>query len=289
MLYFFYETPFSVGTQLDPVDTYAGTGAQVTFTLVNKQVGSLASTITFNNTQYAQYSNGFTKNASNNTFTLATAPANGSVGVAPGISALTGAAFDNDNVPGVTNPREVEVPFWYGDPYNINQFTYLGFPADPGIGISFVNETSGFGADTSWCSLACANASGGPLTYGATGSGIWVGPLNAFGSLAASAAAGASSIFCGTASSFTAGDYIAFNVGQVNFEICHISNVVPFSYRIDLDSGGPNFDHAEGELFYAALRKGWAKFTIPTNQTNNSAANYYNLAIRRRARINARP
>lgn len=289
MLYFFYNTPFSIGTQLDPQDTFVGTGVQTNFVLQNKSIGELGSTITANNVQYAQYSSGFTKDAGTNSFTLATAPPLGANIVAPGISALTAAAFDNE-VEGETNPRIAEVPFWYGDPYNINQFEYFGFPSDPGIEISLANLTSGYGAESSWCALACASPSGGALTYGATGASLWVAPLFAIGSLAASANAGASSILVGAASSgFISGDYICINPGGSNFEICHVSDMNASIWRLYLDSGGPNFNHAPGELVFTALRKGWVRVEIPLNQTNNSAANYYNLGFRRKGRIIARP
>lgn len=288
MFYFFYNTPFSVGTQLDQVDVFVGDGSTKTFQLVNNTAGTLGSTITFNNTQYAQYSGGFTKNSTNNTIALATAPPAGSNGVAPGVAAITGAAFDNA-VTGVANSQVVQIPFWYGDPYNINQFTYAGFPTDPGIEIQVVNETPGFGAQASWCQLACAAVNGSPLAFQASGTPLYVAPINTYGSLLASSAAGASSIFCATASTFVAGDYIAINVGQLNFELCQISNVAGTSYRLDIAGGGPNFAHNPGELIYTAVRGGWIQVTIPTNQTNNTAANYYNLALRRKGIIGARP
>ena len=289
MLYFFYDTPFSVATQLDRVDVYTGNGTQTEFVLVNKTIGELGSTEEFNSTQYAQYNNTLTKDVPDNSFITSSAPPNGSQGVAPGISALSADAYDTDNVPGLTNPRETEVAFWYGDPYNINQYSYLGFPSDPGIGISFVSLTSGFGADPSWCQLSCASPSGGVLGYGATGETLWVAPLVAFGTLGASCAAAASSIICGTASSFTAGDYIVFNQGAPNFEICRVDNVNGPAWQLDIGLGGPNFAHSSGEQIFAALRQGWAKFTIPLDQTNGAAANYYNLGFRRKGRIIARP
>lgn len=289
MFYYFYDTPFSAGTQLDQIDVYTGNGVQTEFVLVNKTIGKLGSTVVFNSTQYAQYNNTLTKNIASGSFITSSAPANGSLGVAPGISALTGAAYDTDNVDGETNPREVEVPFWYGDPYNINQYAYLGFPSDAGIGISFVSQTSGFGAQASWCQLSCASPSGGVLGYGATGETLWVAPLIVYGTLAASSAAAASSIMCGNASSFTAGDYIVFNQGAPNFEICRIDSINGPGYQLNIGLGGPNFSHSAGEQIFVALRKGWAKFTIPLNQTNGTAANYYNLGFRRKGRIIARP
>ncbi len=288
MLYFFYNTPFSVGTQLDQVDTYTGDGTTTEFVLVNKTIGKLASTVVFNGTQWAQYNGTLSKNISNNSFITSSPPPAGSSGVAPGISALAAAAFDNEDVEGVTNPREVEVPFWYGDPYNINQYGYYGYPSDPGIGISFVNLTSGYGASASWCQLACASPSGGALTYAPSGDTLWVSPLYAFGGLSASSLAAASSIFCGTASTFQAGDYIAINPGGSSFEICKIADISGINYRLDLADGGPNFQHGVDEQIFQALRKGWVKFTIPVNQTNNTAANYYNLGFRRKGRILAR-
>lgn len=127
------------------------------------------------------------------------------------------------------------------------------------------------------------------MSYQASGTTLWVAPLRSYGTLSASCAAAASSIFCGTASTFEAGDYIAFSVGAFNFEICRIDAVNGPSYQLDIGLGGPNFAHSEGEQIFTALRKGWAKFTIPENQTNGTAANYYNLGFRRKFRITARP
>jgi hypothetical protein len=275
-------------TQVGPVDSFLGDGSTTTFTLVNKTASQLGSTIQANNIQYAQFLGGFSKNTITNTFTLSTAPPLNASIVAPAAAALLAGAFDNNNVTG-NGDNITQVPFWLGDPYNISQYAYYGFPQDPGILISINNLASSYGAQTSWCQLACSDSSGNALTFQATATPLYTAPIYAFGTLAASSAGGASSIMSGQASGgFIPGDYIALNPGASNFEICHVSNVLASTYTVVLDSGGPNFQHAAGEYFFTCARKFWLQVTIPIGQTNNTAANYYNLSPRRRALINAR-
>ncbi len=282
-LEFFYDETFSLATDLDPVDSFVGDGG-VTYTLVKKSGNALASTITAANLQYYQFNGGFTKLG--NTFTLSSAPAIGAQIVAPGIVALTFTVFDQDVVDGVTNPRVQEIPFWLGDGTQPHIFSYTNLPQFPGIRISFVNLVSAAGADLTWVQLACSDPlTGLAMTYAATGEPIYTAAIQAYGTLSASSAAGASSISTTSAPQFWEGDYVVINRGSGTEEIRKIasktSTTLTFFTAMD-------YSHSSGQLVHAMGRKFWARVEVPLNASNNQAFNFWNLGLRRQARNNSK-
>jgi len=288
-IYLFIDESFTAGAQLDPVDTFTGDGVTQTFTLVNKTAQRLGSTITVDGNQYYQSNGGFTKNTSNNTFTMSVIPPLGSTIVAPGINQITFPVFDQEVVPGVTDPRVKEQPLWIGDSTEIQNNYYTNLPQFNGIQLSLNDLVSSVGAQISWCQLACADGTTGlALTYEATGQPLYTGAIRAFGTVSASAVAGASSIFCASASTFTVGDYVILNIGNATQEIRKISLVSSSSGGYLGFSTQFDFDHYVDELIYACGRKFWIKVTVPENAANNEAVNFYDVAPRRRGRIVSR-
>lgn len=286
-LHFYYNTPFNAGTQIDPVDTFTGDGSTKTFTLVNKTATRLATTLQTNTTEYFQYTGGFTKNTVSNTFTTQSTVANGLTIVAPGLSGLTAAAFDQDVVDGVTDPRVVEVPFWMADTETIHLYQYLSLPGTDGIEISVLDYLAGVGADVSWCQLAPSSTNGIALTYGATGENLYTGDLTATTILAASSADTATTLSVESASDFTAGDYIIIDIGQSTAEVRQISSINTLTNVITLATA-LQYSHYIGETVFTCGRKFWLKVTIPLNFNNNVPINFYDLALRRRGRAVAR-
>lgn len=286
---FYLSESFTSGELIDLVDVFVGNGVTTTFVCVNKSVQRLASTITVGSVQYAQYNGGFTKNVSNNSFTLASAPANGTVVVAPGINMLTFPVFDQDNVPGELKPRVNEQPFWLGDPTDINNQYYNNLPQFAGIQISINDLISATGAQTSWCQLACADPTTGlAMTYGATGVALYTAAIQSFGVAFASATAGASSIFCSTASTFLVGDYVTINLGTPSQEIRKVA-------LVSNSSGGYigltttfDFPHYIGETIFTTGRKFWCKVTAPLDVGGGQAVNFYDEGPRARGRIVSR-
>jgi hypothetical protein len=275
----FRDTPFDPSTEVDLVDVFTGNGSQTTFVLSNKSGQRLASTITFDSTQYYQYNGGFTKTDTD--FTLSSAPPANSQGVAPGVSYLGFSAFDTDDVDGVTNPRINEVAFYVGDPYNIHLSKYENLPNLQGIELSFVDLVSSSGAEISWVQLACAtqDAAGTALTYSATGTSLYTVNINAFGTLASSAVAGGTSLICGTASSFYVGDYIFINKGGGTQEI---KKITAYNGQFGLTVTALDFAHSPGETVYACARKFWAKMTVPSGVSGGTPTNFYDLGLRLR-------
>lgn len=286
-LHFYYNTPFNAGTQIDPVDSFTGDGTTKTFTLSNKTATRLATTLQTNTTEFFQYTGGFTKNTSNNTFTTQSAVANGLTIVAPGLSGLTAAAFDQDVVDGVTNPRVVEVPFWMADVDTIHLTEYSALPTFGGIEISVLDYIAGVGADVSWCQLAGSSVNGLALTYGATGVNLYTGDLTATTVLTASASASLTTITVAVASDFTAGDYIIIDIGQVTAEVRQIFSINTLTNVITLATA-LQYSHFIGETVFTCGRKFWLKVTVPLNFNSNSPINFYDLALRRRGRAIAR-
>lgn len=284
-LHFYLEETLNSGSEIDPVDTFTGNGSSGTFSLVYKEASRLASTVTVESTQYYQYNGGFTKNTSNDTFTLSAIPVVNAQIVAPGISALTVSAFDQDVVDGVTNPRIAEVPFYLADTSKIHLQSYTNLPQYNGVEVSLVNLVSSFGADLSWCQLACANVDGTAGTYQTAGTALYTSAIQSFGTISASAVAGASSIDCSNSLTFNPGDYVLINTGQATQELRKVHSTT--STRINFTTSF-DFPHYSGETIYACGRKFWLKVTIPTNAANNIPTNFYDVGLRRRGKIISR-
>lgn len=286
-LNFFTDESFTAGSTLDPVDTFTGNGSTTTFTLTQKSAQRLSSTIQAGSNQYYQYNGGFTKNIAAGTFTLSSAPGLNTQIVAPGISQIVCPVFDQNVVAGVTNPRVYETPVWIGDGSSIQNFSYSNLPQLSGIEISLVDLVSSAGANTSWFQLAPANVDGTVGIYGATGAALFTPALQAFGTTLASASASANAVFCATASTFAAGDYIAINIGNSSQEYKKITTINNTTGQMTL-STNLDFSHVIGETVFTCGRKFYLKVTIPTNAASNTATNFYDTALRRRGRIISR-
>ena len=124
-LNFYSGTPFTTNNQVDLIDFYTADGVSATFTLVNKGVSRLGSTIQAGGTEYFQDNGGFTTNSGAGTFTLASTPVVGTQIVAPGVNQATVNAFDQDNVVGVASPRVQSIPLWIVDTSTINNYKYV--------------------------------------------------------------------------------------------------------------------------------------------------------------------
>lgn len=280
-LEFYYDETFSLATDLDPVDSFVGTGADNTFTLTLKTGSELAATITAGNLQYYQFNGGFVKDG--NEFTLSSIPLNGSQIVAPGLVALTFSAYDQNEVEGETNPRVSEIPFYLGDVDTIHLYSYTNLPQFSGINISFVDLVTGSGADLTWVQLACSDPSTGlALTYAATGVAINTSSLSTYGLVGASTIAGASSLTTTSASSFQTGDYVIVDIGLPTSEIRKIASKTASSITFFTPMDYP---HDIGDTVFTMGRKFWARATIPENAANNQAFNFWDLGLRRRCKI----
>ncbi len=280
----YYQENFSVDADLDPVDTFTGTGVDVTFTLVKKVGADLASTITADNLQYYQFNGGFTK--SGDSFTLSSAPILNSQIVAPGLVALTFDVFDQDIVDGVTNPRVQEIPFYLGDPTTIHLKSYTNLPQFTGIKLTVLDLISGAGLDLSCIQLACSDGTTGlAMTYAATGEPIYTAALQAFGTLSASSAVGASSISTSSTSNLYVGDYVIINIGQPTQEIRKVKDLT--STKIGFFTN-LEYAHTSGQSWFQMGRKFWGKFTAPLNAANNQAFTFREHGLERKARINSK-
>jgi hypothetical protein len=270
---------FTIATAVDQTDTYVGDGITSTFPVVNKNISRLGATITFDGTQYYYFTGGFTRSGSS--FTLASIPLAGTQGVAPGLNnILFDNVYDQDTVDGLIAPRVQEVPFYIADITTIHLYSYEAFPTFPGMAFSVVDNVTSYGAQTSWIQLACAtqDSAGTAMTYQATGTTLFTDALDAFGSVMASASAGASSITVSNASSFILGDYIMMNIGYSTQEIQHLVGFTPPNTLI-FDTK-LQYNHQVNEGMWACARKFWARCSIPEGATGGQAASLSDLSLR---------
>jgi hypothetical protein len=242
-------------------------------------------------TEYYFYNNGFTINSGANSFTLAATPPVGTVVVAPAINQFAIAAFDQPTVAGVSNPLQQTQPFWMMDISTINNFKYTGLPNSPGIYINAVQQINGVGAQTSWISFACSNASGNAMTFGATGAGVYTAPISAFTTLASTVSAMASAMMAFpvvSASAFYPGDYFVINIGNATQELLHIISVDSTNNILYSDTGGTSYIHYASELIFACGRKFWMQLTVPVNANNGNPESLFNLTLNKLGAIQSR-
>lgn len=279
-LKFYWNTPFAPGTEIEPVDTFVGDGVTSTFQLTAKTATELHSTIQVGSQQKAQLTGGFTKNTSNNTFTLNAAPSNGTQIVAPGIGQLVASAYDQNTVPGVTNPRVIEVPFWLADIDSIHLVRYEAVSGQNGLLLAIENLISSLpGALVSWCEIASADGNGAATVY-QTAVGFTSPPLVTYMNLVGTASAGASSVTVDTVTGLVAGDYFIINIGNPTAEIRRIKSIDVGLNKLVLESP-LDFTHTAGELLFQNGRQYYLRVTVPENFSSGEPVNLYNLCLSR--------
>lgn len=282
------DDPFTIATEVNEIDTFVGDGSDTSFPFPNKTVGEVGSTIQYSNVKKRLYDGGFTKTSTD--VVIDSAPPVGVQGIIPGQGTFIADAYDQETVEGVSSPRVKEMSIFFGDIDDIHINYYTPRASASGIAISFVNLiTSGGNPDTSIVQLACCDASGNALTYQATGTTLYTDQLAGFSTLAASAAAGATTILVTSATGtyyFVTGDFIKINTGENTQEIRRISSR---SYNTLTLSEALSYSHDAGETVYSSIREVKAKFTIPANMTNNEAENFYNLVPRIQFKTKQRP
>lgn len=282
---FYSGTPFTPNNQVDLLDTFVTT-ATATYGLTNLTTSNLGATIQAGGTQYWQYNGGFTTTPPN-LFTLASIPPVGTQMVAPGVNQVVIAAFDQDTVLGVSNPREQSVPVWLIDHTTINNFKYDVLPTYPGLQISVVQLISGSTAQPSWFQMASADASGNAMTYGASGAPLYLPAVKNIGSLSNSCLAGATSVTVAASAGWMAGMYITLSLGASNSEDVHV--IATSGNTLILDPTGTTYSHSASDLVYHIGWKFWLKITVPLNANNNQPVNMYNLGLQRLGAIASRP
>lgn len=282
-----FSDPFNDATEVGQIDTFVTDGVTDTYPFVNKPADQVGGTIQYSTTQKNQYNGGFTKTSSD--IIINTIPPANLQGVIPAVGAINMAAYDNDDVEGVDNPRIKEEFAWVGDIDDIANYYYVPRPATPGIEIFFVNNITSVTPDLSWVQLACCDAAGDSLTYAATGVSLYTDEIAGFSTLAASAAQSTNTLLVDSATGtfyFIAGDYIYLSPGDPNSEIVQISSI---SYNTLTLAASLNYNHLEDEPVYTTVRKIALKETVPEDATGNTAANYYNISLKVRATRKQRP
>lgn len=289
----FIEENCNEASRVDRVDVAIGDSVTFEFVLGNKTVAQMSSTVQVDNVQYLQATGGFEKDADNNSVILNSPPATGAQIVFPGLIQATAAAYDREDVPGVTNPREVVVPLWLADPTTIHLNKYANYPGNTGIKVCVTDLITGMGgASTAWCSLACSTLVViGPLVVDSISA--YTTPCKEFANLFAmgtatvSGTSGGTTITVDTTVGFLVGDYVILNVGTPTEERRRIK-AINTSTKVLTFTTAFDFNHAVSEIVYTFARKFYWKVIIPENAADNEAASWYNVGLRVQARKNVR-
>lgn len=275
----FTTQPFSAATRVSNASFFVGDNSTTTFPVTNESIYDIGTTIQYSSTLKYYYAGGFTKDFDTNEITINSAPGLGQQGVIPGQTAIVLSAFDQANVSGIVGTANIEERrFYLGDTSQINLYGYRGRNSvTQGIAISFVDAITSSGVDLSFVQLCCTDGSGNTLTYGATGQTLYTPSIDQFGTVAASANSGSTTILCGTASSFIPGDFIYINFGNVTQEIVKYTSLSG-SYTMNLATA-TNYGHGVGETIYACVREFGIKYTVPIDVTAGVAQNDYSLYL----------
>lgn len=263
MIGLFNGAPFTTATEVDQNDFFTGNGVNTTFDVINKPALSVGAVVQTTAAQYFRYNSGFSVNLGLSKVTLATAPANLSKGVIPGINKINIRAYDQAVVPGVTNPNIGTTIFYVADPFDIGVFEYLASVGFAGISVQPTDHDTGGGAAASWIQLAPMLPDGTEGTYGAPGAALNLGDIKGMSTVSVNFSSLSTSITVADGTQFVAGNYIAINVVGLNYEIVRVTNVVGNVLTI-LPC---NSNHLAGEVIYQCGWGAYAKLTLPTSQT----------------------
>lgn len=271
------DQPFDSSTEVDLIDIFSGLSTQTSYTLTKKTGVRVGGLIEFDSTQYLRYNGGFT--ISGNTINLSVAPGSGSTGIVPGLNCLTFSAFNEPNVPGLTNSNQNEVPFYIGNGTNVYLESYVGVDGS-GIKVSFINliDIDGL-AEVSWMQLASAtqDEAGNPGSYLLTGEPLYTPNIDAYGTCTTTVTSlsteiGVSSIV----DNWIVGDFILLNPGNSNSERVKLLGVL--GDPVDTLQTTPlNYNHTSGEFIYACVRKLWGKMTVP--EGTDSPETFINISL----------
>lgn len=282
MLKFYSSSVFIAANEITQVDVITGDGSTVNFRLVKKQSSQVGDTVQIDATKEPRYLQGWSLPDSTH-IQFTTAPPANSQGVIPGVNPVDFECFDTASEPGVSGSANVDTfEVWLADdatdPYNsiVNQ-KYMPVYGNPGIAIFFQNLCTAAGAQTFWTRIACCDASGNALSYGATAGTIYTASFQALTSLTATAAALATQLTVQSASGFYAGDYIILNPGQVTEEKLKILSI-NYASNI-LTTTGVNYPHSKNELVFMQGRKFIVEGTIPIGTLSGTAQSFINLGL----------
>jgi hypothetical protein len=251
--------------------------------LINKTPSRAGSTAQVSNIQYYEYTGGLTLDIPNNQLVLDTIPATGLQWVSPGLTTIVCDCYDQDDVSGVSNPRQSIPHFWVGaDVTDITTYEFMPVLGATSIPITVTDLLTGIGPDATWFQVAACNASGVPGTYSATGVSLNMLEISASALVAVTQTAGNWTLsITGTGSGtsiFQPADYIVINPGNVTSEIARIATIS--GSNISLTSG-LNYNHFAGqnEGVYVLVREYALMETVPLNATGGLPQTFINMSV----------
>lgn len=187
--------------------------------------------------------------------------------------------FDQDSIPGLSNPRVLEVPFWLGNADEPDLYSWEIPPTLDGIELYIITLLgSGVGAATSWIQYSAASADvyGTAVSYADPGVSIYTPAINGADNTTGSSVATDTGISITDSSVFVSGDYVKIGSGTANVETVQIVAIPDGTH---LTVATTNKPHNPGETVFSCGRKFWIKVTIPTNAVGGVATSLYNIGI----------
>jgi hypothetical protein len=273
MIKLFNGLPLGSSTAIDRLDLFTGNGIAKTFLLTKKTGLRLATTVVAGASSWFRDSGTLT--VSGDTFTTSTAPINTSVVIAPGLTRAQWRVYDEETIPGITNPNQDIIRLILADIDEIGVQSYAAAPDEDGLKVSVIDKDTDNGALPEWVAFAPENPDGSMGTFGAAGAAITFPDLVASSFLSAAASALDTEITVDDGSAFQEGTYITVGYGTANNEFVRITEITGNVLTVT----GLEQDHDEDE---PVLENGWpfyARIIVPAGITGGVSATLYDLGL----------
>jgi len=272
----------TIADKLSPVEVAEGDDVTTEFILVDLDDTTIASVIQVGSTYLVR---NLHWTISGSTVTFTSPPAMSAKITFVGQTNFRIAAYDQDPVASIVDPRIAEKALYLFDDEDIHLYTYEASAGKSGIEIALIDNDELNGADIDWLEFATSDAEGEPDTYGTAGDPINLPDIFAESTLAFSAAPDDEYITVADASDFAIGQLITLGHGTGNKEVRLITDVTDN----DISFSALEFSHPLDEPVYHSGYRVWERLTVPYDAASNIPQNlneiYYELTYDNASRI----
>lgn len=280
-LWLYRQTAFNAGTKVGRIDKYVSNGTQTEYVTTQKPSISMLPIVQAGNSKYRQSAGSLIKTPTG--FTLSSAPADGTIIIAPANNRLIFPVYNKAVIGGQEDQNSCVVPFWFVDAETISDYQYEAASDEDSILLSFIDHDENFGVLAEWFQFGYAD----PETGDPPGDDDWLDAGEPFeiqnidwnSELSNDYDALDSSIIVENVDDLISDETTIFlKVGQdaaidhvqvesVNYSTGEISLVTPLSYA-----------HEEGEKIYLMGVKGYARLTVPVDTP--APNNYFDVGVK---------
>lgn len=264
MIKLFNNMPLGSSNAVDRLDVYEGDGVNRIFQTLTKTVLRLANKVTAAALEWFRGTGTLTVDTGNNTFTTSTAPANGSVVLAPGITRVQWRVYTRAADGPISDTKRLVL----ADIEEIGVQAYRATDGETGLVVSVVDNDPENGALAQWITFAPELLDGTPGTFGAAGAPITLPEVSGESSLSADADFMDTSITVADGSQFQEGVIICVGYGTGTPDYVRVTDVT--GNVLTITELGTS--HSEDEPVFEVGWPFYAKCEVPEDTLDENAS-----------------